>query len=459
MPGSVFLVDTNSRLPRALEAIDPLRGDWLVRRLDPNPDSDRWWPAYWRLAAAWVLICGAIAGGVWFESRPHGSGFLGPNGLLRDMGAWEQYIGLAAWWALILTGRRVLGLLLVELDEDNIAPGVVVHVKDAIGRNGKDCGFSWVLRSLLVVTQLNLFTSLCVLAVCVAGALLAANQLLSDGIATFLSGTPDAPGLLNCCGLAEWWPRHGLEPISLAGAVSLFVVGVLHNYAVLPAARLCAVFAVICKEVSKSEDVRVVPHHPDGTGGLLAIGRTSLFLSLFPLLIGLSISVNIVQSQVRLAQLGRDFAFGADTLSLSMTSLLFYAILAPTMFFLPLVPLRSVMASAKREYLKAAETVMSRANSVHIVSLHKARTAILAAEVSPSPDGQLEAWPQTSIHGAEELDYAIKIYEAAEKMAVWPLDRLTLIRFGGIVTGGLVPLLGPWFEKAAELVKPLLGGN
>ena len=332
-------------------------------------------------------------------------------------------LGMFAWWALVILGRRVIGLLVLELETDGISPNLSERLRT-------DTPKGRILKVLDWVSRMNAGRSVFWLLVLSVPCLVAIRVFLGDGIQTFLS-YPATPGTFF------YWFRSGVEQPTIAGLASMVIVGVLHNYPIILAARLMVAFAVVCECVAIGH-TRIVPHHPDGTGGLLAVGRTSLFMSLFPVLAGLGLSVNLIQARMRLTLASREVGVGSDMIPIILSSIGLYLLVAPILFFLPLLPLRQVMARAKRAYLVGAEEVLARASERHLSALTNQK---LDAETT------------------QELEYIYKLYEYAQAMAVWPFDRRTFVRFVGLTAGPLVPLLGPWVERIAEPLRRLFLGE
>ncbi len=97
-----------------------------------------------------------------------------------------------------------------------------------------------------------------------------------------------------------------------------------------------------------------------------------------------------------------------------------YLVFGPLMFFLPLLPLRGVMKTAKRQYLLQVESLYEDTDHQH--RQHLASHQLNADTL------------QTQLNLAE-------VMVRAKGMAVWPFDRKTFLRFAGTLVSPLVPIL------------------
>ena len=95
-----------------------------------------------------------------------------------------------------------------------------------------------------------------------------------------------------------------------------------------------------------------------------------------------------------------------------------YLVIGTLLFFSPLLPLRSRMATATREYLLLANSLHLEARQIHESHLHS------------------KQFRSDALQGLVALDILI---EKAGAMAIWPYDRKTFLRYAGLLLTPLVP--------------------
>jgi hypothetical protein len=177
--------------------------------------------------------------------------------------------------------------------------------------------------------------------------------------------------------------------------------------------------------VANDPTVRVVPTHPDGTGGLLPVGRASLFISLTVFVSGLGLTAIVVQSYFSGVPLsGFFFAMCAG-----------YLLIGPVLFFMPLTPLRRVMLDRKQRYLLEVDHLYQEVDARHreaITALHADANALQA---------------QTALSS---------LIERAEAMTVWPFDRKTFRRFLALLVAPIVPVFKE-LPIVEEMIRRFLG--
>ena len=106
-----------------------------------------------------------------------------------------------------------------------------------------------------------------------------------------------------------------------------------------------------------------------------------------------------------------------------------YITLGPLLFFLPLVPLRAKMADAKRRFLHDTHAIYAAADRRLRQHFHEHKL------------------------GSESLgEHAAlgQLIAAADKMATWPFDRETFLKFAGSIFGPIAPV--SLFKTEAEAI-------
>ncbi len=157
-----------------------------------------------------------------------------------------------------------------------------------------------------------------------------------------------------------------------------------------------------CRDFLNAENI--FPLNPDRLGGLRPLGRLALDLEL----------TVAIPSLVILAFLILVPSLAKGTFTIVMSGL--YTALLAAVFFVPLSPAHDSMVDAKESALRQLNDLFKR--------LH---TETLPSIELPSPQ---------KLAGMRDLYF---LYSEAEKMAVWPLDIRSLIRFS--VTSA-IPLAG-----------------
>lgn len=407
--------DRPSRWAPALDRFDPFAGEPLLRILDPiSPDSRRRGrhgaiPAFRiliidSLMFVPVILLSLLPDPFW------GGGFGAKGGMYNDI-AYFSHISLMIVWSLLIPlGRRMIGDLVLHLEET--------------GTLGEDLDCSLSARcSSVSLSFLERVTRLTPRRV-VAWAffflifnIITLRGFLSDGIANWYTSSADVD--------TAFYSLHvGPEQPNVAGIAHFCIYSVFSGYVVLLAVRLFVVFAILCKAIAEHASLHIVPIHPDKTGGLLPIGKTALTFSLFTFSAGLWLTVQTLQ-----------YTWIARISLPSMFLILWpiYLVLAPMLFFLPLWPLWAVMARAKREYLVSGGKAFSEMDQFHHGHL---------------AHGDFQACDFEQHLALAELN------DTAAGMVVWPFDKHTFLRFGGMLVSPVVPLL---LERLPSIVTGLRG--
>jgi hypothetical protein len=228
----------------------------------------------------------------------------------------------------------------------------------------------------------------------------------------------------------------GSRQPNIAGLWAFVVWGPFILYLMIVIARLIVVFACFCSQVAANKGLKVVPHHPDGTGGLRPIGQAALFYSLFTFalgidLAGLTLSELVINRVLRTAEQPV-----TSNIKLLLALWVLYFVFGTALFFLPLLPLRGRMAKAKRTYLLQLQDLLAVAARKHDEDLTGSTFR---------PD---------ALQGLGALD---NLYRTANVMAVWPFDTTTMVRYGGLLVSPLLPVVGDQFPRLVAWVRAYLG--
>jgi hypothetical protein len=353
-----------------------------------------------------------------------GGGLLGKGSLVADIGIYGTLFFEALSLVLIPIARRLQGDLLNELVLRHVmaeaihgfsVPGsrpskamkVLEWVTRVEGRRGV------ILYVLLLADQVATYRLL----------------FLSDMKPTWQTSLAQPETLFYAL-------RVGSEQPNLAGIWQTLVHGPMTMYLGLLIVRLFVVFASLCAELARSESLSVDPTHPDGTGGLQPIGQVALFHSLLAFTLGVCLAAMTANELVVNLVLQPQGSQLSTNLGILLAGWAVYLLVGSALFFLPQLPLRARMGSAKRRYLIKVIGLQSTAERKHQEEL-----------------GRAEFRPDT-LQGLVALDQLVR---SASDMAVWPFDKTTFVRYAGLVVSPLAPLFGAQLPRLLEWVRPYLG--
>jgi hypothetical protein len=420
---SIFL-GLSQRYRAALETFDPLRGEPLLRVVDPWPGAKRdGRPAWHRIGIILLMILGPQGVFSALPSTTCGSRLFGKGGLATDIGVLSVTLFIACTLGLLPIVRRVLGDLINELILLGVAkPGLRSFSPASCRKRG-------ILRFLEWASRVN--GARCVLwyLLFAADQLLIYHVFLSDGKPTWQT-SPAGPGTLF------YLLRVGNEQPNLAGVWNALFVGPIGLYLVVLIARLTVVFACLCSELAGSEKTVIIPAHPDNTGGLKPVGQVSLLLALFTFILGINLAGMTVNELVVKAAFRPELPHGDTNLLVIVGLWALYLVVGSILFFLPLVPLHGRMAAVKRRYLTELNTLLVSAARKHEAELQHKNVDLSFAV------------------GAVALD---NLVHTVEGMAVWPFDRQTFRRYAGLLISPLAPLVIDQLPRGIALLKAYLG--
>jgi hypothetical protein len=165
--------------------------------------------------------------------------------------------------------------------------------------------------------------------------------------------------------------------------------------------------------------VKIRPLHPDRCSGLSRIGDVAMLLNLTLFLLGIYISLKVVDKIVI-----QGSALGADIGNPLMLG--GYLILAPLLFFFPLGAAHQQMNDARQKFLQP-------------ISQRRDRLFGELADASPDDKGL------TAIQTFSALDAAI--VRLHKDIPVWPFDFRSMQAFVGTVVIPILPIVLPFATK------------
>lgn len=419
---SLFL-DQSSRYAAALDTFDPLRGEWLMRLVDPWPSSrgdgrPAWLRIALTLAVAWLplLVLSAV------PSVLAGGQFRGgPGALTADYGNFTLAAHVVLLLVLIPIARRTMGDLINELTRRGITgpellgftpgqqPSRALRVLERITRLDGWRGGTWFLA--LIAWHFVVYW-----------------VFVGDLKPTWHTSPATAGSLFHLA-------ARGAEQPNLAGLWNFAVFSPLAGYLILPAVRLIVVFACLCAAIASQPALRILPWHPDATGGLHPVGQTALLLSCFSFVVGVSLAgITIQESIYEAMRQAEGGGAGANT-RIQLGLWVLYLLVGSLLFFLPLTPLRRRMALAKRAYLLQADAQRLQLADRHAEALDRR---------------EFEADFLQGLGALNELT------EKAMAMAVWPFDRQTFVRYTGLLATPLAPLVADRLPAVLDWLKAYL---
>jgi hypothetical protein len=413
------------RYQEALKTFDPLQGTWILNVIDPiHPKSGNANPHWLRIILfisilfVPVIVCCSLG------NSTFGGMFYGAGSLTADISFFSILLFLIISATLIPIARRIIGSLINELfrlgvvDDDikNFDPSTMklnplLRILERLSRVNGYCGFIWFL--LMLTDQVLVYRF----------------AFLDSGIDRW--ATSDiVPGS------AFYFMAGAMKQPNIAGLWQFIVVGPIILFLMIVIARLVVVFACLCVKVSDNPGLNITPAHPDGSGGLNAIGQTALFLSLFTFALGLDLAgITLNEIVVNRLFIAANTPV-SENMKIQYILWILYFIFGTLLFLLPLIPLRKRLAEAKRKY-------MLEAIDLHTIAERAHRKDITAGEFNPN-----------SLQGLGALD---GLFRAAHEMAVWPFDSKTAIRYGSLLISPFAPIVADQIPNIFLWIKTYLG--
>jgi hypothetical protein len=338
---SIFL-GLSERYQSALETLDPLRGEWLMRLIDPWPNERNDGKIFWLRIVIFLLL---LLTPPWiFSAIPSttcGGKLVGAGSISADVGLHAIYFYIVSYVVLLLITRRLLGDLINELVERGI---VSADFRKFDLRNPPN---GMVLRALKWLSKVDVYHIILWLVIIAIVQKHGYHVFLIDGKPTWHT-SPAEPGTLF------YFLRAGNEQPNLAGLWDFFVVGFVQIYLVVPSARLAVVFACICSEIAGRKELVIIPTHPDGTGGLRPIGQVALLFWLLVFVLGVCMTGMATNELIYKSAYHSSSYYANSNLHALLLVWGLYILLGSLLFFLPLLPIHARMVKDKRRFLLEA---------------------------------------------------------------------------------------------------------
>jgi hypothetical protein len=170
-----------------------------------------------------------------------------------------------------------------------------------------------------------------------------------------------------------------------------------------------AVLVRLLNTAFRRSQVNLKALHPDGSGGLGALGKLSVRTSYLIAIIGVDIVLSMILQPYLLGE-------GLGQFEVYFTLVLFlaiYLIVAPIAFFAPLATAHSAMKKAREDELLEISRRFE-----HEYETLKRQLSKKDEDVAPT---------------LERIDQLKKVHQIVDDFPVWPLNTDTLLRFAGSV--------------------------
>lgn len=418
----------SERFQKAVTTFDPFQGYFVTRFIDPPGSSTGGVPSkftvpYWRVALTMALGVLPVLGFNLVPNITFGGQLRCDGGLASDFGFWCGVPVVAIMLVVLLIGRRALGDLINELELMGVTKAETLqkHLKRGQTSRGLAYLLDWATRPTLMRQT---FWAILFFAFVIGNYYFSFIDVKRHGWGVS-AATP---------GSMLYFLRWGPNQPNLAGIWANVIVFPAMAWMYLLVARLLTCHALICRSLADDPELTIVPTHPDGAGGLLAVGQTSLFLFILPAAVGVLLA-NITVGEVWYLSAVHNHLSRNFIVICALATL--YFVVAPILFLLPLLPLRFRMIRAKRRYL---------ANTLKEFN-------ILAEEYESRRKAGVD-YRQTI---AAQGELGALLLRASE-MSVWPFDRKTFLRFGGTLATPVVALIVGHWSEIVYLIKAHSGG-
>jgi len=393
------------------KGFDPLRGVWIADVLDPWPLTSRpKWPQFVRTIGFIAFLFLPIIIFSAIPSPSSGGHLIGKGSVTADIGLLGVLFFLVISVTLLphvrrrladlpnqLLANQIVGASILDFDPSASTYGVTLRFLERISRVDGWRGVFWF--GLMLIDQIFVYWGV----------------ILGDGKPQWHK-TEAVPGsLFNLLAVAETQPN-------LAGLWTFLVWGPTILYLMIVIARLLVIFACLCAHISSNQQLKIVPLHPDGVGGLSPIGKTSLFLSFFTFALGIDLAALtgnelVISKTIEASQ-------NTSVITSNMTILVIlwvaYFVFGTALFLLPMMSLRKRMAAAKMEYLTETAIFFCLIEEQHRADIKKSLLR---------PD---------ALQGMVALD---QLMRTAARMPVWPFDVATAARYFGVLVSPITPLV------------------
>jgi len=217
-----------------------------------------------------------------------------------------------------------------------------------------------------------------------------------------------------------YWMMHE-DRLTVAGGVFLWGVFLFFALTFIYVIRSIAV-TLFLRALLKCSTIRVVPFHPDGSGGLRPVGSIGLNNQYLLSIYGVNvISLVIVKRALNVPEGLR---------VLMIVAVVVYALVGPVVFIAPLMQFRAGMMRAKTELMNEVAQRLR-------FELERVRLKLRRDDITKSDE--------------ELIDRLRKIGAVINDLPVWPFDAPTVRKF---LTAYLAPLVGsfgfPLIRKALQ---------
>jgi hypothetical protein len=223
-----------------------------------------------------------------------------------------------------------------------------------------------------------------------------------------------------------YWTMHD-DRLTGAGVVFLWGVFLFFTLTVVYVVRSVAV-TFFLRALLKCSNIRVVPFHPDGSGGLRPVGAIGLNNQYLLTIYGLNvISFWVVKQSLNVP---------GELRALMIAAAVMYAVVGPIVFMAPLVQFRAGMRRAKAELMnEVAQRIR--------LELERIRVKLRKDDITKADE--------------ELIDRLRKIGAVINDLPVWPFDVPTVRKF---LTAYLVPFVTigfPLLKKGFDYISKQFG--
>ena len=412
------------RYAEALKTFDPFEDEPLLKLLDPLPpkaerQTENCQVKYWRALITFFVAVGPIIIPCLLLNPTAGGNVSNRGGISRDVGFFGVCLFGVVVLILLILGRRILGDLINELARTGVTTRE--RFKDFDPRNA--ARNQWVLRWLERLSRPGW--------ICAGVWWVLALVINMQGYFAFIGEQRECWYISTAQAGSLLYPFHiGSKQPNFAGLWAFSLWSVYLWWIVVLGTRLFVAFACICRTLAEDKGLEIIPSHHDGVGGLMFVGQVSFFLSLLTVVTGIDLAGMTLNEFIFIKTVYPPLYSNVWRLSLMWG---IYITLGPLLFFLPLVPLRAKMADAKRRFLHDTHAIYAAADRRLRQHFHEHKL------------------------GSESLgEHAAlgQLIAAADKMATWPFDRETFLKFAGSIFGPIAPVL---FDQAPRVLNWIKG--